>query len=128
MSRRVQRVCELLRREISAILQREFDFGSVLVTVNGVDVTPDLKQAHVYLGMIGPGNRNAEVLERIEGRRAAIQEAIARRVVLKYTPHLHFRADDSIERGVRVLSIMDEIEIPEEEGEGEGAGERSTEE
>lgn len=120
----MQRVCELLRREISGILQREFDFGSVLVTVNGVDVTPDLKQAHVYLGMIGAGNRHAELLERIEGRRAAIQEAVARRVVLKYTPQLHFRADDSVERGVRVLSIMDEIEIPQEEG--EGAGERNS--
>lgn len=109
-----------MRREISAILQREFDFGTVLVTVNGVDVTPDLKQAHVYLGMIGSEDRAAEALQRIESRRVAIQEAVARRVVLKYTPQIHFRQDDSVERGVRVLSIMDQIDIPADEDEGQG--------
>jgi len=49
MSQRVLRVRELIKRELSTMLTRDFDFPGVLVTVNDVDITPDFKQAHVFI-------------------------------------------------------------------------------
>ena len=93
------------------MLVREMTFEDLLVTVNQVDVTPDLKSAHVYISVLGSKGRS-EVLPKLEANRAALQADLSRHVVLKYTPHLVFHLDDSIERGSRVLEIMQEIEPP----------------
>lgn len=93
------------------MLVREMTFEDLLVTVNQVDVTPDLKSAHVYISVLGSKGRQ-EVLPKLEANRAALQADLSRHVVLKYTPHLVFHLDDSIERGSRVLEIMQEIEPP----------------
>ena len=111
MKHRLLRVNELLKRELSALLVREMTFDNLLVTVNQVDVTPDLKSAHVYISVLGSEGRD-EVLPKMEANRAAFQADLARHVILKYTPHLIFHLDDSIERGSRVLEIMKEIEPP----------------
>lgn len=111
MKHRLLRVNELLKRELSALLVREMDFEDLLVTVNQVDVTPDLKSAHVYVSVLGSNGRE-EVIPALETNRAMLQADLARHVVLKYTPHLVFHLDDSIERGSRVLEILQEIEPP----------------
>ena len=111
MKHRLLRVNELLKRELSALLVREMTFENLLVTVNQVDVTPDLKSAHVYISVLGSDGRK-EVLPKLEANRATLQADLSRHVVLKYTPHLVFHLDDSIERGARVLEILQEIEPP----------------
>ena len=112
MKHRLLRVNELLKRELSALLVREMSFPDLLVTVNQVDVTPDLKNAHVFISVLGKKGRK-EVLPKLESSRAALQSALSKHVVLKYTPHLVFHLDDSIERGDRVLEIMQTIPEPE---------------
>jgi ribosome-binding factor A len=111
MKHRLLRVNELLKRELSALLVREMTFENLLVTVNQVDVTPDLKSAHVYVSVLGSKGRK-EVLPKLEANRAALQADLSKLVVLKYTPHLVFHLDDSIERGSRILEILQEIEPP----------------
>ena len=111
MKHRLLRVNELLKRELSALLVREMTFDNLLVTVNQVDVTPDLKSAHVYVSVLGSEGRK-DVLPKLEANRAALQADLSKHVVLKYTPHLVFHLDDSIERGARVLEILQEIEPP----------------
>lgn len=106
---RLERVCEVLKRELGVILLREIDFSPVLVTVGSVDVTPDLKQAHVFISALGTPGQQRNVLEKLERSRAHLQGEIAKRVSLKHTPHLFFKLDASIERGSRILSIMDEL-------------------
>lgn len=111
MKHRLLRVNELLKRELSALLVRELTFENLLVTVNQVDVTPDLKSAHVFISVLGSKGRK-EVLPKLEASRASLQADLSKHVVLKYTPHLVFHLDDSIERGDRVLEILQEIEPP----------------
>lgn len=110
MKHRQKRVNELLRRELSAILTREMTFENALVTINQVDVTPDLKNAHVYVSVLGTGS--GTVIAQLETHRVVLQTELARHVVLKYTPHLTFHLDDSIERGARVIEILQAIETP----------------
>jgi ribosome-binding factor A len=109
MKHRQLRVNELVKRELSAIIARELNFEGVLVSVNAVDVTPDLKNAHVFVSILGSGN-GATVIDRLEAHRPALQAELSRHVVLKYTPHLIFHLDDSIERGARVLEILQDLE------------------
>lgn len=113
MKHRLPRVRELLKRELSDVLQRDYSFDNALVTVNEVDVTPDLRQAHAYLGIISPDARRSEaILAQLNADHGRIQKKVSARVVLKYTPQLHFKLDNSVERGVRIVSIMEGIEIP----------------
>jgi ribosome-binding factor A len=111
MKHRLLRVNELVKRALSAIIGREVTFDSALVTVNQVDVTPDLKSAHVFVSVLG-AESGASVLTKLETHRVAFQAELAKRVVLKYTPHLVFHLDNSIERGTRVIKIMQELEPP----------------
>lgn len=109
MKHRLLRVNELLKRELSTIIAREVAFDGALVTVNHVDATPDLKNAHVYVGVLGSEIGKAAIA-RLEEHRVLLQTQLARHVVLKYTPHLIFHLDKSIERGARVIEILQEIE------------------
>ena len=116
MKHRLLRVNELLKRELSTIISREISFEGALVTVNQVDVTPDLKNAHVYISVLGKEAQTA-AMAKLEENRVVLQTALAKSVVLKYTPHLLFHLDDSIERGARVFEILHEIDSPRTENE-----------
>jgi ribosome-binding factor A len=109
MKHRQLRVNELLKRELSIIVAREITFENALVTINQVNVAADLKKAHVYVSVLG---ENKNVLSQLEEHRVAMQTELARHVVLKYTPHFVFHLDDSIERGTRIIEILQEIEQP----------------
>ena len=109
MKHRLLRVNELLKRELSTIITREIAFDGALVTVNHVDATPDLKNAHVYVSVLATDNPDAAVAK-LEEHRALLQTQLARHVVLKYTPHLIFHLDKSVERGSRVIEILQDIE------------------
>ena len=109
MKHRLLRVNEVVKRELSMIITRDMTFENVLVTVNDVDVTPDLRNAHVFVSVLGKGSHKA-VIAQLNENRATLQAELTKHVVLKYTPHLAFHLDESIERGSRVFQILQEIE------------------
>ena len=115
MKHRLLRVNELMKRELSTLITREITFENALVTINQVDVTPDLKSAHVYVSVLGEGRGTA--MKQLEDNRVTLQADLSRHVVLKYTPHLIFHLDDSVERGARVIEILQEIDPPGKESE-----------
>src|SRR5439155_20091607 len=91
---------------------RHVTFETTLVTVLTVDISPDLKNAHVFVSAIGSDAQKKAAIAKLDGCRQTLQHALMKRVVLKYTPQLHFKLDESIERGDRVLEILEKIEIP----------------
>jgi len=114
MSQRLLRVRELLKRELSVLINRDFEFGGALVTINDVDVTPDLRHGHVFVSTIAANGREKEIIAQLNDKRGMIQSKLAKRVILKFTPQLHFRHDESIQRGVNVVALIDGIDIPDE--------------
>ena len=114
MKHRMLRVNEVIKRELSGIVARDISFEGALVSINHVDVTPDLKSAHVFVSVLGEENRQS-VMDKLELNRPALQTELARRVTMKFTPHLLFRFDESIARGSRVLEILQQIESDHEE-------------
>jgi ribosome-binding factor A len=110
-SLRLQRVRELLKREIGEAVRREFHVSDAgLITVNDVDVAGDLKSAIVFVSIFGNADQQKRGFELLKEHRARIQNLVARSIVLKYTPALKFVFDDSIVRGNRVLQIIEELE------------------
>jgi ribosome-binding factor A len=116
-SLRLLRVRELLKREIGEAIRQEIPVQQAgLVTVNDVDVAGDLKNAKVYIGFFGTTEQKKTALDLLHKNRARIQSLMAKTVVLKYTPRLRFIVDESVDRGNRVLRIIEELEktLPEE--------------
>ena len=110
-SLRLQRVRELLKREIGEIIRREIPVEEGgLVTVNDVTVSPDLHSASVFVGILGNAEQQKRGFSLLNARKKRIQGLIGRAVVLKYTPHLRFIRDESIEQGNKVLKILHELE------------------
>jgi len=107
MAKRLDRVNELLRREISAVLHRDFEWPRALVTISDVDVTQDLKEAKVFVSILGGSTPG--ILDQLNRKRGFIQSKISKRVVLRNTPVLTFRVDASASRGVEVVNLLDEV-------------------
>ena len=114
-SQRITRVNELLKREIASVLYRELtEEGADLaaVTITRVAISPNLRQARVSVSVRGDAAAWSRVAVLLEWHRAAIQEHLRRRVILKYTPVLHFARDESLAQGDRVLQILNELPNP----------------
>lgn len=110
-SHRLLRVRELLKREIGEAIRRELPVHEAgLVSVNDVDVTGDLKSARVYLGLLGSTEQKKVAVDLLNKNRPRIQSSVAKAVILKYTPKLKFIVDEAVDRGNRVLAIIEELE------------------
>ena len=103
-----------MKREISEIIRRNYSSEQYgLITVSDVQMGSDLKSARVFIGGVGDKEQSQRAIQRLQKDRTAIQREIAGRVILKYLPRLRFVLDASLERGDRVLEIMEELEEPQ---------------
>ena len=108
---RMQRVRELVIRALSEILRREMPVADLgLASINDVDIANDLQTATVYVGLVGTKEQMRRAEEFLARETKRLQGELARAIVLRYTPRLKFVHDHSIERGNRVLSIIEELE------------------
>jgi ribosome-binding factor A len=108
---RLQRVRELLKREIGEAIRREFQVSDAgLISVNDVEVAGDLHSAVVFISIFGNADQQKRGIALLSRHRKRIQGLVGRSVVLKYTPTLKFVMDDSVVRGNRVLQIIEELE------------------
>ena len=117
-SARIIRVNELLKREIAVDIPRLFansNFDTGAITVTRVQTAPDLHDATVYVSIFGHEEGRAKMIHFLNAHRKDVQARMSKNVILKYTPRLHFKLDSSIENGDRVLGILSQLVIPEDE-------------
>jgi len=123
MSQRTERLDELLRQEIGAMLEREIaDPRLGFATVTQVQTDPDLRHARVWVSIIGGSAERSATLVALDHAMVFIRRELGTRLRLKRIPDLHIRLDDSIERGTRILQVIDAIEtgrLPDEPVVGE---------
>lgn len=122
MSRRTERVSELLRQELSELLVRAVKDPRIehgLVSVTEVEVSPDLRYATVYVSHLGTEEERVEVLAGLEHAAPYLHNELMRRLSLKHVPRLRFRFDPSIERGARLAMLIRQV-APEEHGSEHG--------
>lgn len=112
-SHRLLRVRELLKRLIGEALRREVPVEKAgLLTINDVEVSADLRHATAYVGFLGSSEQKRTAIKLLHQCRTRVQAHVAQGVVMKFTPHIRFVADDSVERGNRILDILNELENP----------------
>jgi ribosome-binding factor A len=111
MSQRTERVDELLRQEIGRALEREVADPRIgFATVTGVETSPDLSHAWVSISLIGSAAERKEAVRALRGAMPFIQRSLGPRLRLRRMPKLELRVDDSVERGTRVLRLLDQLE------------------
>jgi ribosome-binding factor A len=109
MADRMRRVNEAVREVVSARLAEGLRDPRIgFVTVTSVDTTPDLRQAKVYVSVLGTDEERAETLAGLESAHGLLQQAGATELRMKHTPTLQFVFDESIDRGMRISELLDE--------------------
>ena len=111
MTARTDRIDELLRQEIGAILSRDVQDPRIgFVTVTDVETAPDLSTARVWVSVIGQPAERTETMRALERAMPFVRHELGSRIRLRRIPELHVRADDTAERGTRVLRLLAELE------------------
>jgi ribosome-binding factor A len=111
MTERMRRVNEAVREVVSARLAEGLRDPRIgFVTVTSVDTSPDLRQARVYVSVLGGEEERAATLEGLESAHGVLQQAVARELRMKHTPALRFVFDESIDRGMRITELLDDEE------------------
>jgi len=108
MSRRTERVSDLLREEISNLLRDELHDPRIggLVTITDVDVSPDLRRADAFVSVLGTDEERARTMQALEHARPFIRRELSHRLALRYTPDVHFVSDKSLERAQEVTDML----------------------
>ena len=113
MSRRVERINELLRQEISQLLLRQIKDPRLrgVISVTQVNTSSDLRNAQVLLSVMGDTATKQSALEGVQSAATFIRRELRGRLALRYTPFLSFDLDDSLEQGEHLLRIMDRLRV-----------------
>jgi len=109
MSNRMRRVDGVLKEVLSEAIQTLKDPRIGFVTVTGVRTTADLKEATVFVSVLGGKAKLRRTLEGLEAARGLLQARVNRELRLRRTPQLTFEYDPSVERGVRMTQLIDEL-------------------
>jgi ribosome-binding factor A len=115
MSERMRRVNESVRQVLSEEVGRLKDPRIGFVTVTGVETSPDLRHARVFVSVLGSERKREQTLAGLDAAHAVLQGALARELRLKRTPQLAFEYDPSVERGVRMTKLIDELAPDDDE-------------
>lgn len=113
-SRRVSRVAELIKREVSQMLLQDIKddrVGAGMVSVTDVDVSGDLQHAKIYVSIYGTDEARKQIMAGLKSATGYIRSELGHRVRLRRTPEVIFQEDRSIERGTKVLSLLNQLNI-----------------
>jgi ribosome-binding factor A len=111
MSHRMERVNTLILREISELIQHVLRDPRLdeFVSVTEVSVSSDLSYARVYVSSIGGEQKQTQIMAALGSAAGFLRSELAKKIRLRRMPELHFQWDNSIERGDRVLRLIDQV-------------------
>jgi len=111
MAHRIEQVNKLLRREISDLLQRQVKDPRLgnFVAITEVSTSSDLRHAKVFVSYIGDKEEKEGILLVLAGASGFFRNEMAKRLKLRRIPEMSFHWDDSIERGTRLLELIDKV-------------------
>jgi ribosome-binding factor A len=108
---RMRRVDEAVRAVLSDAIAKQLQDPRVgFVTVTGVKTSPDLRHSRVYVSVLGDDATRAASLDGLRSAHGFLQRLVASELTLKHTPTLSFEYDESVDRGMRITELLDEVE------------------
>ncbi|TAN42180.1 MAG: 30S ribosome-binding factor RbfA [Nitrospirae bacterium] len=113
--KRSQRVGDLIREEIAEIIMNKLKDPRIgFVTVTGVDLSPDMKSARIFVSILKE-EEQGHSLEALNSSRAFMRSILGKRLRMKYIPHLDFKLDESINYGFKIDKILKDIREKDED-------------
>lgn len=115
-NRRVLRINELIRAELADLLQRETEDPLLhnLISFTSVNTSPDLAQAKVHVSIYGTDEEIAQTMRRLRRAARFFRRELASRLNLRHTPALTFELDPSIQRGQRIMELINTLDLADE--------------
>lgn len=111
MSKRIQRVNQLVKRELSQLLLREVKFPTdTLVTVTRVETSPDLRESRIFISVM-PEAKTAKIIDFLQGRIYGLQQKINKRLKMKPLPKLKFLEEKKTKEAGRIEELLEEIRV-----------------
>lgn len=108
-NRRIERVSELVKQQVSEVILELNLNDCGFITVTAANIAPDLKEGRIYISVIGSAEQKKRALAVLERDHGIIQRELAHRIVLKYTPRLTFRLDETEAHAERIEHLLDEL-------------------
>jgi ribosome-binding factor A len=108
-SHRIQRVSELVKREVSRIVLELNLTNCGFVTITAAEISPDLKEGRIFMSVIGSAQQKQHALDTMERLHGHIQRELAQNIILKYTPKLKFFLDETEDRASHIEHLLDEL-------------------
>ena len=109
VTRRQKQVSSLIQEELGDLLEKKVSDPRLdFVTITSVEVSPNLRQAHIYVSTLG---NQQEALEGFDHATSFLRRELSSRLALRYVPELIFHPDTSLERGQRIDQLLEEIEL-----------------
>jgi ribosome-binding factor A len=115
--RRVVRVEQLLKKELSTILQRELKDPRIgFVTVTKVKVSADLGHAKAFISVMGDAETKERTMSGVASASGYVQRILGARIKMRSLPRIEFHLDDSVDQGFRIIEILNKIEAEKKDG------------
>lgn len=109
-SLRIAKVQELMKQEVSQIILRELKDPRIgFVTVTKVDITPDLREARIYVSLMGTEEEKQASFAGLESSLGFVRREIGHRIKMRYTPQISFAVDTSLDYGTRIQTLLDGV-------------------
>src|SRR5262250_2047370 len=114
--RRIDRIEEQLRIELSEIIEREIQDPRIgVTTVTAVKVSPDLRHARIFVTVLGDATQRKKALEGLRSAASFVRRSLSKRLHhMRRIPELSFDYDESVEKGIRIEELLDQIKHDEE--------------
>jgi ribosome-binding factor A len=114
--RRIDRIEEQLRIELSEVIEREIHDPRVgLTTVTAIKVSPDLRHCRVFVTVLGDATQRKKALEGLRSAASFIRRSLSQRLAhMRRIPELSFDYDEAVEKGMRIEELLDQIKHEEE--------------
>jgi ribosome-binding factor A len=113
--RRIDRIEEQLRIELSEIIEREIQDPRIgLTTVTAVKVSPDLRHARIFVTVLGDATQRKKALEGLRSAASFVRRSLSKRLHhMRRIPELSFDYDEAVEKGMRIEELLDQIKHDE---------------
>ena len=113
---RMRRVDEAMRAVLSDAIAKDLKDPRVgFVTVTGVKTSPDLRHARVYVSVLGDEAQRSESIDGLRSAHGFLQRRLASELTLKHTPSLTFEYDETVDRGMRISTLLAEHDRDDED-------------
>lgn len=115
---RSERVAEEIKKAVSQIINNEIKDPRVsgLISVTKVEMTKDLRHAKIFLSIYGEESEKQKVFEGLKNAEGFIRKELAHRVRMKFFPEISFKIDESIEYGIHIYKLLEEVQKQEDNG------------